>query len=254
MYPPFVPLLRLLPKIADAFNYFMDKVFAELGAHSMRVFSPVFFALMFSGPHWMEKLGSSASAWIMSFGGLGVFFLAIGDSSFLSVPEGNDILIILLSAGGSWGHMAYFVCLTIMGSVVGCLLLYSVGRKGGRPILLRRFSKERIERAENLFKKYGILTVLVPSIIPPPMPFKIFVLSAGVFRLNLMAFLTAVVIGRTIRYSTWGILAVLYGVSVKEYMQGNLGTIGWVLLAGFILIVVAIFVYYIYRKQTGKLN
>jgi membrane protein DedA with SNARE-associated domain len=229
-------------------------VSAGLRAYSMRVFSPGMFALMLSGPHWMEKLGSSASAWIMSFGGLGVFFLAIGDSSFLSVPEGNDILIILLSAGGSWGHMAYFVSLTIMGSVVGCLMLYIIGRKGGNPILKRRFSEQRIERAESLFKKYGILTVLIPSIIPPPMPFKIFVLSAGVFRLNLMAFLTAVVIGRTIRYSTWGILAVLYGESVKEYMQGNLGTIGWVFLACSILIVGAIFIYYIYRKQTGKLN
>jgi membrane protein DedA with SNARE-associated domain len=232
----------------------VDKVSAGLRAYSMRIFSPGIFALMFSGPHWMEKLGSSAGAWIMSFGGLGVFFLAIGDSSFLSVPEGNDILIILLSAGGSWGHMAYFVGLTIMGSVVGCLLLYLVGRKGGNPILKKRFSEQRIERAESLFKKYGILTVLIPSIIPPPMPFKIFVLSAGVFRLNLMAFLTAVIIGRTIRYSTWGILAVLYGESVKEYLQGNLDTFGWVFLAGFVLIVGAIFIYYIYRKKTGKMS
>lgn len=218
----------------------------------MRLVPPGILALMFSDPHWMEKLGSSASAWIMSFGGLGVFFLAIADSSFLSVPEGNDILIILLSAGGSWGRMAYFVGLTTLGSVVGCLLLYSIGRKGGSPILKRKFSEQRIEWAEHHFKKYGILTVLIPSIIPPPMPFKIFVLSAGVFRLNLAAFLTAVVIGRTIRYSTWGILAVLYGESVKNYMHGNLKTIGWALLILFILIVGATFIYYIYRKRREK--
>ena len=218
----------------------------------MRVFSPAMLALSFADPHWMEKLGSSASAWIMSFGGLGIFILAIGDSSFLSIPEGNDILIILLSAGGSWGRMAYFVGLTILGSVVGCLLLYLIGKKGGSPILKKRFSEQRIERAENLFKKYGILTVLIPSIIPPPMPLKIFVLSAGVFRLNLAAFLTAVIIGRTIRYSTWGILAVLYGASVMEYMEGNLQTIGWALFIGFVLVIGIIFVFYIYHKRTGK--
>lgn len=218
----------------------------------MRVFYPVTLALSFSDPHWIEKLGSSASAWIMSLGGLGIFILAIGDSSFLSVPEGNDILIILLSAGGSWGHMAYFVGLTILGSVIGCLLLYLVGRKGGNPILRKRFSEQRIEWAENLFKRYGILTVLIPSIIPPPMPFKVFVLSAGVFRLNLAAFLTAVVIGRTIRYSTWGILAVLYGASVKEYMQGNLYTIGWVFLVAFGFLIAIAIIYYIYQKRAGK--
>ena len=211
-------------------------------------------ALGLSGPGWMEKLGSSASAWIMSFGGLGIFLLAIADSSFLSVPEGNDILIILLSAGGSWAHMTYFVSLTILGSVVGCLLLYLVGKKGGNPILRRRFSEHRIERAEHLFKKYGILAVLIPSIIPPPMPFKIFVLSAGVFRLNLLRFLTAVVIGRTIRYSTWGILAVLYGKSVQEYLQGNIHTIGWVFVGGLGLIVGIIVIYYIRRKKPAGNN
>jgi membrane protein DedA with SNARE-associated domain len=218
----------------------------------MRVLSSKFLTLALSGAHWMEKLGSSASAWIMSFGGLGIFMLAIGDSSFLSVPEGNDILIILLSAGSSWARMAYFVSLTILGSVVGCLLLYSIGKKGGNPILRRRFSEQRIERAEQLFKKYGMLAVLIPSIIPPPMPFKIFVLSAGVFRLNLLTFLTAVVIGRTIRYSTWGILAVIYGKPVKDYLQGNLHTIGWIFLGGICLVIGIMLIYYIFIKQARR--
>lgn len=204
---------------------------------------------MMSGQHWIEKLGSSASGLIMSFGGLGVLILAIGDSSFLSVPEGNDILIVLLSAGGSWGHMAYFVGCTIIGSVIGCLILYSVGRKGGNPILRRRFSQERIERAEKLYKRYGILTVLIPSIIPPPMPFKIFVLSAGVFRMHTAAFLTAVVLGRTLRYSTWGILAVIYGEPIKDFMQENLKMVGIVLVGGFVLAVAGVLGYCLYQRK-----
>jgi len=178
--------------------------------------------------------------------------LAIGDSSFLSVPEGNDLLIVILSAGKSWGNMAYFVSMTILGSVLGCLLLYTLGRKGGSPMLRRRFSQENIDRAERLFKKYGLLTVVIPSILPPPMPFKIFVLSAGVFRVKALEFLTAVVIGRTIRYSMWGILAVLYGNSVKLYMQQNLDLIGMILFGGFALLILVTAVVCLRRVRLGR--
>jgi len=178
-----------------------------------------------------------------------VLVLAIGDSSFLSVPEGNDLLIVILSAGRSWSHMAYYVGMTIIGSVIGCLLLYTVGRKGGSPLLRRRFSGQSIRRAEKLFERYGILTVLIPSILPPPMPFKIFVLSAGVFRLNTLEFLTAVVVGRTFRYTMWGILAVLYGNSVKLYMEENLDFVGLVLCAFFALAAAVIVVSYVRRSK-----
>ena len=207
-----------------------------------------FYPLVLSSQHWLEKLGSSASDFIMSLGGLGVMLLAVVDSSFLSVPEANDALIVLLSAGGSWGQMAYFVGMTILGSVIGCMLLYSIGRKGGSPILRRRFSRHNVERAEKLYKKYGILTVIIPSILPPPTPFKIFVLSAGVFRLNPLAFFTAVVAGRTIRYSMWGILAVLYGDAAKRFVEQNLRTIGWILFGGVVLVLVAALAYYLHRK------
>jgi membrane protein DedA with SNARE-associated domain len=189
---------------------------------------------------------------VLGFGGLGVMILAICDSSFLTVPEGNDLLIVILSTGKSWGNMAYFVAMTVTGSVIGCMLLYLVGRRGGNPILRRRFSQQKIERAEKLFKRYGLLTVVIPSILPPPLPFKIFVLSAGVFRLNVPKFLGAIVIGRTIRYSMWGILAVLYGNEFKVYMQQNLNTIGIVLLAAFGIVLAVAIIYYFYRRNSGS--
>ena len=178
--------------------------------------------------------------------------MAIGDSSFLSLPEANDLLIVVLSAGKSWGTMVYFVGMTIIGSVIGCLILYTIGRKGGSPILRRKFTQQQIDRAEKLFERYGILTVLIPSIIPPPMPFKIFVLIAGVFRLRLWQFLTAVVIGRTIRYSMWGIIAVLYGNTVKSYMQQNLNIMGTLLSIAFALALASVCIYYFWRKWTGN--
>ncbi len=193
------------------------------------------FVLLISDQHWLAKLWAAVSSFVISMGGPGVMCLAVCDSSFLSLPEGNDLLIVVLSSGKSWGNMAYFVAMTIMGSVLGCLLLYSVGRKGGSPLLRRRFSPRSIDKAEKLFEKYGMLTVVIPSILPPPMPFKIFVLSAGVFRLKTLEFLVAVLVGRTIRYSMWGILAVLYGNSVKLFMQRNLHMVGLVLFGIFIL-------------------
>jgi membrane protein YqaA with SNARE-associated domain len=211
--------------------------------------------LMLSEQHLLAKLGSYIYALVTGFGGLGVLILAIGDSSFLSVPEGNDLLIVILSAGGSWKNMIYYVGMTITGSVIGCMLLYYLGRKGGSSLLRRRFSKKSIERAERLFKRFGILTVVIPSILPPPMPFKIFVLSAGVFRLKAPVFLAAVAIGRTLRYAMWGILAVLYGNAVMEYMQKNLDVIGKILLGCFVLVIGVTAFYYMFflkRKKTGS--
>jgi membrane protein DedA with SNARE-associated domain len=209
---------------------------------------------MLSFQHWVERMGSTATTLIMSLGGLGVLLLAIGDSSLVSVPEGNDILIVLLSAGGSWGHMFYFVGLTTLGSVIGCLILYAIGRKGGNSILRRRFDQSRIDQAESLYKKYGIFSILIPSIIPPPMPFKLFVLSAGVFRMNQAAFITAVIIGRTLRYSTWGILAVIYGDPIKHFVQNNLNMVGSVLLGGLALTIVFIVVCYLFKRKHSAIN
>jgi len=213
---------------------------------------PGILFLMLSGQHWLARFGGSVYSLITRFGGPGVLVLAMADSSFLSVPEGNDLLIVILSTGKSWGNMAYYVAMTIAGSIIGCLVLYYVGRKGGSPLLRRRFSPKSIERAEKLFENYGILTVVIPSILPPPMPFKIFVLSAGVFRLKPLSFIAAVATGRTIRYAMWGILAVLYGNSVKAYMQENLQFVGIVLIACFALAATVTITYYVHRMRANK--
>jgi membrane protein DedA with SNARE-associated domain len=209
-------------------------------------------SLLLSGQHWLERVAGSVNYLLSSIGGLGVLLLAMGDSSFLTLPEGNDLLIVVLSAGKSWGQMAYYVVMTIIGSVIGCLILYSIGRRGGNPMLRRRFSPKSIDRAEKLFGRYGILSVVISSILPPPTPFKIFVLSAGVFRFKTPEFFTAVLIGRTIRYSIWGILAVLYGNSVKAYMQQNLNLFGIILCACFVLAIGFSIFFYFRRAKASE--
>lgn len=175
----------------------------------------------------------------IALGGPGLFVIAVGDSSFVSVPEGNDILIIALSIGQSWARMCYLVLMTIAGSVVGCTLLYSVGRKGGA--FVQKISRDKLWKAEVMYQRYGLWPIIVACMMPPPMPFKIFVLAAGVLRVSFRSFLTAVLVGRSIRYFTWGILAVLYGQSLKDYVEQNLTMAGTALLAALALLVVTSF-------------
>ncbi len=180
--------------------------------------------------------------------GLAVLLLAIGDSSFVSLPEGNDLLIVLLSTGGSWGNMAFYVSMTVIGSIIGCLILYTLGRKGGRKVLRKRFSLPKIERAERMYSKHGLAAVLISSILPPPLPFKIFVLSAGVFGLSPFRFFSAVAIGRSLRYSMWGILAVLYGNSIKLFLQNNVKTVGIAVCLAIVVTIAGTVLYY-FRKR-----
>jgi len=194
-----------------------------------------------------EAFGSLTAA----YGGLGLLAVAVADSSFLTLPEANDVLIVLLSAGKSWSEMAYYVAMTTAGSVIGCILLYFAGRKGGRPVLRRKFSDKSLLRVEGLLKRYGMLTVFIPSLLPPPCPFKVFVLTAGVFNLALPEFIGVVALGRTIRYSMWGVLAVLYGGHIVSFMEENLYSIGVILLLT-LLFVIGTVAYRALRRRQGS--
>ena len=183
-----------------------------------------------------------------AFDGPGMFLVALCDSSFLSVPEVNDFLIVLLSIGRPASRVAYYVIMTTLGSVAGCLLLYSVGRRGGSALLKKKLSAHTLERIAGLYRRYGVLTVVVPSILPPPCPFKVFVFSAGAFRLSAPAFAAAVALGRTVRYSMWGALSFFYGEAVRSFMRDNLREIGVVLFAVFVAVFALLAVLYFRRK------
>ena len=142
------------------------------------------------------------------------------DSSLLSLPEINDYLVIGRCIKN---HSAvfYFPLFAAAGSVLGCYLLYSIMRRGGQAVLRKRFSLENIRRAERAYERFGFLAIAVPAVLPPPLPFKIFVATAGTLEYPRWKFLLTVMLARSLRYYAEGILAVIYGRRVLRFMKDN---------------------------------
>lgn len=197
--------------------------------------------------HVLETIGAFLKSALLPYGGLGLFVLAICDSSFLSLPEVNDVLLMFLSMQRPELMILYAGC-TTAGSVVGCLMLYSVGRKGGEAFLRRRMSGERMEHFRAGYARYGVLAVVIPSLLPPPTPFKVFVLSAGAFGVPVWRFVMAIVAGRGLRYFGQGLLAVMYGEAAIDYVQENAARVGIAISLAIAIIAVAFVVWRKYRS------
>jgi LPXTG-motif cell wall-anchored protein len=161
----------------------------------------------------------------LSLGGPGLFVIAFLDSSFLSFPEVNDLLIVWLTTQHK-ERMPYYALMTTLGSIAGCLALYTLARRGGEAFLRKRFRAHYVDVAMDRFRRYGLLAILIPSILPPPTPFKIFVLAAGVSKVRRKDFILAVAIGRGIRYFGEGLLAVYYGEAAAEFIRENATAVG----------------------------
>jgi membrane protein YqaA with SNARE-associated domain len=166
------------------------------------------------------------------------------DSSLLSLPEINDYLVV----GRCYKYPSaafYFPLFAAIGSVIGCNLLYTIVRRGGQAVLRKRFNLQSIKRVERAYERFGFLAIGIPAILPPPLPFKIFVATAGALEYPRWKFLLTVMIARSFRYYVEGILAVFYGRRVLLFMKDN----GLVILsiAG-ALVVVGVIIYFGRRR------
>lgn len=168
----------------------------------------------------MGEIVARIRALAFTLGAPGLFLVAFLDSSFLSLPQIADLLVIWTVARHKTRFVLYVLCATL-GSMTGCSVMYFVGRKGGEALVRRRFATGRIERVMASLKRHGMMAVLIPAILPPPTPFKLFVLLAGASGIKPTRFLTAIAIGRGTRYSVLGLLAVKYGDSAMAYLAEN---------------------------------
>lgn len=187
----------------------------------------------------MEHLGESLEAIVRGLGsvagGLGLFAVAFFDSSLLSLPEINDLLLVYFSA--EFHEKAYYYALmSVAGSASGASLLYALARWKGYKLLRRKFPKGRIDSVFGLVRRYGALAVVVPAVLPPPFPLKIFVLSSGALGLPYSRFLAAILAGRAIRYFGEAYLAVRYGELATSYLRQNTRIVFYAALAAAVVV------------------
>ncbi|HEU4594094.1 MAG TPA: VTT domain-containing protein [Pyrinomonadaceae bacterium] len=179
---------------------------------------------------------SHVSNYLVAFGPAGLFAIALLDSALIPLPGGPDAVMLLLSTQRpAW--MPFYALAATAGSVIGCVILYYISRRAGRSAL-ERFPPEKQARVKELVDRYDVLSVLVASVLPPPFPFKLFVITAGVFRLSVLRFAAAVAAGRAFRFFLEGFIAVRYGDRAKEVLAENYPTVG----LGVAALLVAIFV------------
>jgi membrane protein YqaA with SNARE-associated domain len=161
-------------------------------------------------------------SWIYGFalaiGGPGLFAIAFLDSSFISLPQINDILVVLMVTNNKpW--MLYYAAMATLGSIAGCYVIYYLAEKGGEAFLKRRMRAGSTERVLALYRRHGLMALIIPGLLPPPAPFKLFVLMAGVAEVPPLKFVAAIAISRGLRYVAMGVLAVWYGDLALELMR-----------------------------------
>lgn len=189
--------------------------------------------------------------YLETFGPAGLFAVALLDSAFIPLPGGPDAMMVGLSLAalkrGQSELMPAFAVAATVGSTVGCVCLYYLSRRAGRRAL-ESFSAKKQARVKELVDRYDVLSVLVASLLPPPFPFKLFVITAGVFRLNVVRFALAVAAGRAVRFFLEGFIAVRYGERAQEVLARNFAAVG----LGLAAVVVLFFVVRALLKRRRK--
>lgn len=171
-------------------------------------------SLLFKNP--ITKALTRVSEFLLTFGAFGLFAVALLDSAFVPLPSSADALMLLLStAHPRW--MPLYAFMATAGSAIGCWILYLISRRAGARAL-RRFSEAKQKRVKDWIERYDMAAVLVATLLPPPFPFKLFVVTAGVFRFSLMRFMIAIVVGRAFRFLLEGFFAVRYGDQAKDIL------------------------------------
>jgi membrane protein YqaA with SNARE-associated domain len=157
-------------------------------------------------PGWLTHI-------VNAIGGGGLFVIAFLDSSVLSFPFITDLLFIDFVIQHP-RRMPYYAAMAAAGSLAGCIWLYLLAKKGGEAY--RRKHHKQPGRIQALVHRHAFLSVFLPSILPPPFPFKAFVIAEGVAQVPVRTFVIGILVGRGLRYMVEGIFAIKYGKAVES--------------------------------------
>lgn len=171
---------------------------------------------------WLEAVG-------LSWGAPGLLLISYIDASFFSLPQVNDLLIFWLTLKQP-AMMPVYATMATLGSVAGCWTIYALAKKGGEAFVRKRVHERHVERGLALFRRWGLLAILIPSMLPPPTPFKLFILLAGVAGVSTAKLVAAVAIGRGLRYFAVGLLTLYYGEAALLYLAKHATRVGVVIV------------------------
>ena len=193
----------------------------------------------------MRLLRSLADT-LLAWGPPGIFVLALVDAVGIPLPEGTDALLLLIAAANpATGYRC--AGLATLGSAIGQMVLYYVGRKGGEAYLDRHTRSGRGRKFRLWFNRYGLLTVFIPTLVPVPLPLKIFVVCAGALAVNPLHVLLVTLAGRIPRF-----LAVAYlGAQLGQHSAAWLHQHAWQLLAVAAGLFALLFVLLRLRRKSG---
>jgi membrane protein YqaA with SNARE-associated domain len=182
----------------------------------------------------MARMNLVLLPFLAKFGIWGIGALALLDSSSIPIPMDA---FLALSVWNDKGRFWLYVLAAALGSAIGGLLPYGLGRAGGELFLLKHVNRERYERMRTRFERQEFLAMLIPSMLPPPTPWKAFVFAAGVFEMRVVPFMLAVFCGRVVRWLVLSLLVLKLGPGAVEVVAHHglsvMAVVGMLALAGF---------------------
>jgi membrane protein YqaA with SNARE-associated domain len=195
--------------------------------------------------HLLARYGEFVWAMLKPLGSWAVFAIAAIDSAFFGFPLDPVV------ASYVYQDRPRFLLYAVMasaGSAAGCIILYLIGYKGGEVLLEKRISRTRFNKIRNAFDRHEFWALMFPSMMPPPFPFKVFVLAASVFEMNFWHFLLAIFVGRLVRFLILSLLVLKFGPQIVALTSAAVAK-HWPELALAVLVIGVLFAWFWRRAR-----
>ncbi len=183
---------------------------------------------------------------LMKLGFWGIGIVAVADASTIPVPM--DALLAVY-VWNDKPHFWVYCLMAAVGSAIGGLLPYGLGRAGGELFLLKRVNRVKFEKMRDRFERQEFLAVLVPSMLPPPTPWKAFVFAAGVFEMRVAPFMLAVFLGRMVRWLVLSLLVLKLGPGAVSAVGEMIKEHAELVLGGLIVALTLIAVWAVLKRR-----